>query len=49
MAAHDSRLTGRRITAMPVDFDLPGMGAEVVGEVIWHAEHNHQVKIRLTP
>ncbi|MGW4412003.1 hypothetical protein ACWEJ6_48915 [Nonomuraea sp. NPDC004702] len=37
------------ITAMPVDFDLPGMGAEVVGEVIWHAEHNHQVKIRLMP
>ncbi|WP_206062036.1 hypothetical protein, partial [Nonomuraea basaltis] len=37
------------ITAMPAGFDLPGMGAEVVGEVIWHAEHNHQVKIRLTP
>jgi hypothetical protein len=34
---------------MPVDFDLPGMGAEVVSEVTWHAEHNHQVKIRLTP
>ncbi|MEU4703007.1 hypothetical protein [Nonomuraea dietziae] len=36
------------ITAMPAGFELPGMGAEVAGEVIWHVEHNHQVKIRIT-
>ncbi|MEV7013568.1 hypothetical protein [Streptosporangium sp. NPDC051022] len=36
------------ITAMPPDFDLPCLGALVTGEVIWHTEHNHQVRIRLT-
>ncbi|MEU4540437.1 hypothetical protein AB0G15_36915 [Streptosporangium sp. NPDC023825] len=36
------------ITAMPPDFELPRLGAFVTGEVIWHTEHNHQVRIRLT-
>ncbi|MFG2951408.1 hypothetical protein [Streptomyces adustus] len=35
------------ITAMPHPMELPAMGATVVGEVIWHADHNRQVKIRL--
>lgn len=35
------------ITAMPRDATLPLVGAVVTGEVIWHAEHNCQVKIRL--
>ncbi|GGQ56416.1 hypothetical protein Saso_70260 [Streptomyces asoensis] len=35
------------ITAMPHHMELPAMGAAVAGEVIWHADHNHQVKIRL--
>jgi hypothetical protein len=35
------------ITAMPHHMDLPAMGATAAGEVIWHADHNRQVKIRL--
>ncbi|MET8783534.1 MULTISPECIES: hypothetical protein [unclassified Streptomyces] len=35
------------ITAMPHHMELPAMGAAVAGEVIWHADHNRQVKIRL--
>jgi small subunit ribosomal protein S1 len=36
------------ITAMPRCAILPQVGAQVSGEVIWHADHNHQVKIKLT-
>ncbi|GHF22296.1 hypothetical protein GCM10014715_89880 [Streptomyces spiralis] len=35
------------ITAMPREMDLPALGAFVSGEVLWHAAHNHQVKVRL--
>ena len=35
------------ITAMPQGMDLPVLGDRVVGEVIGHAEHNHQVRVRL--
>jgi len=35
------------IGSMPHDMELPVMGAEVAGTVIWHADHNHQVKIKL--
>lgn len=35
------------ITAMPQGMDLPVLGARVVGEVIGHAEHNRQVRVRL--
>ncbi|XUL89192.1 hypothetical protein ACQ86D_23230 [Streptomyces galilaeus] len=35
------------ITAMPHHVELPALGATVVGEVIWHADHHRQVKIRL--
>ncbi|MEV6480746.1 hypothetical protein [Streptomyces sp. NPDC051576] len=35
------------ITAMPHPMELPDLGATVAGEVIWHADHNRQVKIRL--
>jgi ribosomal protein S1 len=35
------------ITAMPLGMDLPAIGALVRGQVLWHAEHNHQVKVRL--
>lgn len=35
------------ITAMPRDVALPDIGTTVTGEVIGHAEHNHQVKLRL--
>lgn len=35
------------ITAMPHHLELPSMGDTVAGEVIWHANHNRQVKIRL--
>lgn len=35
------------ITAMPHHMDLPALGATVAGEVIWHTDHNRQVKIRL--
>ncbi|MFI9328551.1 S1 RNA-binding domain-containing protein [Kitasatospora sp. NPDC052868] len=36
------------ITAMPRCATLPHVGEQVSGEVIWHADHNHQVKVRLT-
>ncbi|MFJ9244547.1 hypothetical protein [Streptomyces sp. NPDC101776] len=35
------------VTAMPHHMELPAMDNTVTGEVIWHADHNHQVKIRL--
>ncbi|WP_433452877.1 hypothetical protein ACQPXS_32450 [Streptomyces sp. CA-142005] len=35
------------VTAMPLGMDLPALGAFVGGEVVWHAAHNHQVKVRL--
>jgi hypothetical protein len=35
------------ITAMPHDTELPVLGTTVAGEVIWHMDHNCQVKIRL--
>ncbi|MEU6010228.1 hypothetical protein [Streptomyces sp. NPDC047453] len=35
------------ITAMPLGMDLPALRAFVSGEVIWHAAHNHQVKVQL--
>ncbi|NEA53829.1 hypothetical protein G3I60_06560 [Streptomyces sp. SID13666] len=35
------------VTLMPPEMDLPRMGAVVTGQVIWHADHNHQVKLRL--
>ncbi|MBB5868587.1 ribosomal protein S1 [Allocatelliglobosispora scoriae] len=35
------------ITAMPRDAVLPEIGTTMSGEVIWRAEHNHQIKLRL--
>ncbi|MEV0444447.1 hypothetical protein AB0I84_34500 [Streptomyces spectabilis] len=35
------------ITAMPSSMELPALGATVAGEVIWHADHNCQVMVRL--
>ena len=35
------------ITATPHGMELPALGACVEGEVLWHADHNHQVKVRL--
>lgn len=40
-------LAPAEITAMPQGTDLPALGARIVGEVIWHTEHRHQVKVRL--
>jgi hypothetical protein len=34
------------IGSMPHDLELPAMGAEVAGRVIWHVDHNCQVKIK---
>nr|WP_243876055.1 barstar family protein [Streptomyces sp. 846.5] len=36
------------ITTMPKDAVLPAIGERVTGEVIDHAEHNHQVRAKLT-
>ncbi|MFD8562955.1 hypothetical protein ACFV1N_37255 [Streptosporangium canum] len=36
------------IGALPRGTVLPMPGTQVTGEVIWHAEHNFQVKIKLT-
>lgn len=35
------------ITAMPLGMSLPALGAFVRGQVLWHTDHNHQVKVRL--
>ncbi|WP_329456744.1 hypothetical protein [Streptomyces sp. NBC_01497] len=35
------------ITGVPQGMELPALGAEVAGTVIWHADHNRQVKIKL--
>ncbi len=35
------------ILAMPHGMELPALGAAVAGRVIWHADHNCQVKIKL--
>lgn len=35
------------VTSMPGNRPMPPVGAKVTGEVIWHAEHNGQVKVRL--
>ncbi|MFE1295757.1 hypothetical protein [Streptomyces sp. NPDC058731] len=35
------------VGGMPHDMELPAMGAEVTGKVVWHADHNCQVKIKL--
>ncbi|MGW0435920.1 hypothetical protein ACWDV4_25675 [Micromonospora sp. NPDC003197] len=34
------------ITTVSRDIILPDVGTSIIGEVIWHAEHNHQVKLR---
>ena len=35
------------IIGMPANYELPELGAVVEGEVIGHAEHNHQVRIAM--
>lgn len=35
------------VTTMPRDRELPAMGSRIAGTVISHAEHNHQVRMRL--
>ncbi|MFF2430626.1 hypothetical protein [Streptomyces mirabilis] len=35
------------VGSMPHGMELPVMGAVVAGTVVWHADHNHQVKIKL--
>ena len=35
------------ITALPHGMDLPALGAAITGQVIWHVDHNHQVKLVL--
>ncbi|MFF7453301.1 S1 RNA-binding domain-containing protein [Kitasatospora sp. NPDC008115] len=36
-----------RVDAMPRCLDLPAVGRRVTGDVIWHADHNHQVGVTL--
>ena len=35
------------IIPMPPETTLPDLDTAVVGEVIWHTEHNHQVRLKL--
>ncbi|GAA5021727.1 S1 domain-containing protein [Streptomyces siamensis] len=35
------------IGSMPHGLSLPALGAQVSGEVVWHTDHNYQVRIRL--
>ncbi|MFD7838847.1 S1 RNA-binding domain-containing protein [Streptomyces sp. NPDC059761] len=36
-----------RIDRMPRCMELPTLGQRVTGEVVWHADHNHQVGVVL--
>ncbi|MEU1599792.1 hypothetical protein ABZ468_45135 [Streptomyces sp. NPDC005708] len=36
------------IGSMSSGASLPALGAQVSGEVVWHTDHNHQVRIRLS-
>ncbi|MGD1217073.1 MULTISPECIES: hypothetical protein [Streptomyces] len=36
------------IGSMPPGASLPALGARISGVVVWHADHNHQVRIRLS-
>ncbi|WP_460068847.1 S1 RNA-binding domain-containing protein [Streptomyces sp. YKOK-I1] len=44
---HPEALGLARIDRMPRCMDLPAVGNLVSGEVVWHAEHQHQVGIML--
>nr|BFF25030.1 hypothetical protein GCM10025732_29950 [Glycomyces mayteni] len=46
---HPDAIGLAEITAMPNCgcLELPDLGVRVTGVVIWHAEHNFQVKVRL--
>ncbi|MEU9864186.1 hypothetical protein AB0D99_25255 [Streptomyces sp. NPDC047971] len=35
------------IGSMPAGACLPALGDRVSGQVVWHTDHNHQVRIRL--
>ncbi|MEV7383561.1 S1 RNA-binding domain-containing protein [Streptomyces lydicus] len=37
-----------RVDRMPTCMELPTLGQRVTGQVIWHADHNHQVGITLS-
>lgn len=45
---HSDAIGLAEITAMPRCMRLPHVGDRVTGSVLWHADHNHQVKIKLT-
>ncbi|GHB73082.1 hypothetical protein GCM10010377_74480 [Streptomyces viridiviolaceus] len=36
------------IGSMPTGASLPALGDRVSGEVVWHTDHNHEVRIRLS-
>ena len=44
---HPEAIGLAEITAMPRCAALPRVGERVSGTVLWHADHNHQVKIQL--
>lgn len=44
---HPAAIGLAEITAMPVGEELPAIGERVAGRVLGHADHSHQVKIRL--
>ncbi|WP_060179375.1 S1 RNA-binding domain-containing protein [Streptomyces sp. IMTB 1903] len=37
-----------RVDRMPRCMELPAVGQHVTGEVVWHADHNHQVGVVLS-
>ncbi|MGW4393969.1 hypothetical protein ACWEHA_01670 [Amycolatopsis nivea] len=36
------------VTTMPSDASMPAVGTAIAGEVIGHASHNHQIRLRLS-
>ncbi|OEJ36279.1 S1 RNA-binding domain-containing protein [Streptomyces agglomeratus] len=45
---HPAAVGLARVDRMPVCMDLPTVGQRVSGEVVWHADHNHQVGVSLS-
>ncbi|MGW7141898.1 S1 RNA-binding domain-containing protein [Streptomyces xanthophaeus] len=45
---HPNSVGLARINRMPRCMELPTVGQHVTGEVIWHADHNHQVGVMLS-
>lgn len=44
---HPNAVGLARINRMPRCMELPALGHHVTGQIVWHADHNHQVGVML--